>query len=122
MMIVVTNNENVQAIVPSVDWVEGTPLDVITRVETLLQQGYRLVTSPLSANNRLNRSPYRSVIMSSTSTWNGDDLALLQRARSLIERQGMVSDKSAEADYRWLDAELTRVAWGQSSYGDMENK
>ncbi len=115
MTIVLTNNENVRAIAPSIEWIDGNPLDVINRAEAMIQEGYSLVTSPLSANNRLNRSPYRSVIVSSHPTWNGDDLALLERARSLMERQGFVSDESAEADYRWLDAELTRVALDQGT-------
>lgn len=112
-MIVITNNETTKNSLPSTKWVDGTVLDVIDEAMSMVQQGYCLVSSPLSANNRLNRSPYRSVILGKKASWSGDDLALLQKARSFLESQRTVQDISADQDYRWIDADLAGTAWNE---------
>lgn len=110
-MIVVTNNETARNAFSSVAWVDGTVLDVVDRAESMVRQGYFLVSSPLSANNRLNRSSYRSIMLGEKSSWSGDDLLLLQKARVFLESQRVIEDALADQDYRWIDAELTRTAW-----------
>ena len=110
-MIVVTNNEKVRDSYPSVEWVEGPVSSVMNRVEEMLCQGYSLVSCPMSANNRLNRSPYRSIIVDRKSSWSGDDLALVDNARAHFDNQGTVIDRSVDEDYSWIDADLLKTAW-----------
>lgn len=112
-MIVVTNNRATREAFPSVAWVEGTALDVIDRAESMVRRGYFLVSSPLSANNRLNRSAYRSIILGEKSSWSGDDLFLLQKARVFLDSQRVIKDVLADQDYRWIDTELVRTAWNE---------
>ena len=112
-MIVVTNNETARDAFSSVTWVEGSALDVVDRAESMVRQGYFLVSSPLSANNRLNRSSYRSIILGEKSSWSGDDLLLLQKARIFLRSQRIIDDVLAAQDYRWIDAELVKTAWNE---------
>lgn len=110
-MIVVTNNEKTRDSLPLTRWVEGTALDVLDEVESMLRTGYGLVSAPLSANNRLNRSPYRSIILGKKGSWSGDDLELVDKARTFLKSQRIAQDSSADGDYRWIDADLTKTAW-----------
>ncbi|MCF4113310.1 MULTISPECIES: GrdX family protein [Dethiosulfovibrio] len=112
-MIVVTNNEKTRDSLPLTRWVEGTALDVLDEVESMLRTGYGLVSAPLSANNRLNRSPYRSIILGKQGTWSGDDLELVDKARAFLKSQRIAQDSSADGDYRWIDADLTKTAWNE---------
>ena len=108
---IITNNPDVKdAELLETELVEGTPLDVLQRVSTLLDEGLHLVTAPLSATNRLNRSPYRSVIMSSKVSWSGNERDLLDRAISHLALQGFDDPKDADADYRWIDLEHLKTA------------
>ncbi|EFC90948.1 GrdX protein [Dethiosulfovibrio peptidovorans DSM 11002] len=112
-MIVVTNNEKTRDSLPMAQWVDGTALDVLDEVESMLRTGYGLVSAPLSANNRLNRSPYRSIILGKQGTWSGDDLELVDKARAFLKSQRIVQDSSADVDYRWIDADLAKTAWDE---------
>lgn len=97
--------------VPPVEFVEGTPLDVLQKASEMLEKGFYLVTHPLSANNRLNRSPYRSLILSDEKTWNGDDSKLLEQAISHLALQGVFASLgTADSDYRFMDFEHLRTA------------
>lgn len=112
-MIVVTNNEKTRDSLPMARWIDGSALDVLDEVESMLRTGYGLVSAPLSANNRLNRSPYRSIILGKQGTWSGDDLELVDKARAFLKSQRIVQDSSADVDYRWIDADLAKTAWDE---------
>ena len=108
---IITNNPDVlEAQLMETEFVQGTPLDVLQKVSDCLNSGMHLVTPPLSANNRLNRSPYRSVVVAQKLSWSGDEQDLLNRAISHLALQGFVKDVTADADYRWIDLEHLKTA------------
>ncbi len=108
---IVTNNPDVrEAKLMETEFIQGTPLDVLQKVSEHLDAGMHLVTPPLSANNRLNRSPYRSVLIAQKSSWSGNEQDLLNRAISHLALQGFVNDITADADYRWIDFEHLKTA------------
>ena len=79
-----------------------------------LGKDWHLVTHPLSANNRLNRSPYRSVVLSEKPSWEGDDREVLGRAIEHLSLQGFDDPKGADADYRWIDLEHLKTALAEA--------
>ena len=109
-MIITNNPDAAEAKLLETEFVQGTPLDVLQRVSERLDGGIHLVTPPLSANNRLNRNPYRSIIMSSKVSWSGNEFDLFERGRNHLAQQGFVNDISADVDYRWIDLEHLRTA------------
>ncbi len=112
---IITNNPDVaDAKLDETELLDGTPLDVLTRVSALLEQGWHLVTHPLSANNRLNRSPYRSVVLGRRSAWGGSDGEILDRAISHLALQGFDNPKDADGDYRWIDLEHLKTALAEA--------
>lgn len=113
---IITNNPDVKAAeLGATVLVEGTPLDVLLKVSEYLRKDWHLVTHPLSANNRLNRSPYRSVVLSEKSSWEGDDRDILDRAVELLSRQGFDDPRGAGVDYRWIDLEHLRTALAEAA-------
>lgn len=116
MILILTNNPDAaEAALAPTELVKGTPLDVLTRARELIDQGYFLVTAPLAANNRLNRSPYRSVILSREKSWSGDDAALLDMGISHMALQGFSAAKDADSDYRWMDLSHLKMALEESA-------
>ena len=112
---IVTNNPDVEAAkLGATVLVEGTPLDVLLKVSEYLGKDWHLVTNPLSANNRLNRSPYRSVVLSEKPSWEGDDREVLGRAIEHLSLQGFDDPKGADADYRWIDLEHLKTALAEA--------
>jgi len=113
---IITNNPDVKAAEPGAAvLVEGTPLDVLLKVSEYLGKGWHLATHPLSANNRLNRSPYRSVVLSEKPSWGGDDRDILDRAIEHLSLQGFDDPKGAGADYRWIDLEHLKTALAETA-------
>lgn len=109
--VIITNNPDVRdAQLAPTEFVAGTPLDVLTRARELLEEGYYLATAPLAANNRLNRNPYRSLILVKNAQWSGDDKDLLDRGISHMALQGFSPVGDADADYRWIDREHLQTA------------
>ena len=100
-------------------YVEGDALEVLNRCWQLVQEGWFLVSAPLSANNRLNRAPLRSVILSRRRQWDGDDSALIEKALDLLSTHGVLkkSDVSPREldDYAALDEAHVRSALEQAS-------
>ena len=113
---IVTNNPDVEAAkLDETVLVEGSPLDVLLKVSEYVEKKWHLVTHPLSANNRLNRSPYRYVVVAEKSSWEGDDRDILDRAIELLSRQGFDDPKGADADYRWIDLEHLKTALAEAA-------
>ncbi|RKJ78265.1 MULTISPECIES: GrdX family protein [unclassified Pyramidobacter] len=108
---IITNNPDVQsAQLGETLLVRGTPLDVLQAVSDYMEKGWHLVTHPLSANNRLNKSPYRSVVLSEKNSWEGSERDILDRAISHLSLQGFDDPGDADADYRWIDLEHLKTA------------
>lgn len=90
--------------------VEGSPLDVLTRAEKLLQEGYRLVSAPLPPNIPLMRAPYRSLLVQrDVRRYDVVGLKALTKAMERMETQRAI-DASAgpgsDADFALIDEEL----------------
>lgn len=108
---IITNNPDIKAAkLDDTLLIDGTPLDVLMRVSVEVEQGWHLVTHPLSANNRLNKSPYRSVVLSMKRSWEGNEKDILDRAVSHLALQGFDDPKDADADYREIDVYHTSTA------------
>ena len=70
MDIVVTNNPLVIAQYEGkycVDYIETDLLGILTTVRDLIHKGHRLLTHPLMGSVKPNESPYKSVVISSTT-------------------------------------------------------
>lgn len=117
---IVTNNPVVRdaSLGGVVEFVSGDPLEVLNRVDQLLDEGWHLVTGPLSANNRLNRSPYRSVLLSKVSNWTGDDKKLLASGLNHLAAQGVLKVAevgSADQDYQTIDLYHIQTAYQEAA-------
>lgn len=92
--------------------VEGSPLAVLSRAETLLQEGYRLVSAPLPPNIPLMRAPFRSLLLERAERrYDTMGLMALSKARERMETQRAI-DASAgpgtDDDFALIDEELLR--------------
>lgn len=94
MIHIVTNNPDVQrdAEIPhDVIFVDGTPIDVLTKTEELLQANKKLVSAPLPPNVPIMRGPYRSLVVeNSQSQYDAAGILAVEKAkeRYFMERSG----------------------------------
>lgn len=119
----ITNNPKLKEQAGS-GYLEGDSLEVLHRCwELVTEEGWHLVSAPLSANNRLNRSPLRSVILSRRVQWEGDDAALLEKALSLLSAQGVLKKGDVSGreldDYAAIDAAHVESALQQATASGM---
>lgn len=84
-ILIVSNNpwiEKGPAEPHDIDLVEGTPMEVLDRVEELLQQGWMLVSTPLPPNIPIMRGPYRSLVIEKNDRqYDAQGLLALSKAR-----------------------------------------
>lgn len=113
-MEVVTNNPEVQELLGAageragVQFVPGTPLDVIDAAELRLQQGYRLVSAPLPSNIPMMRAPYRSLLLERADRqYDVQGFLALEKARERFstQRAAGVVPPGTERDFAFLDGE-----------------
>ncbi|MEG1798751.1 MAG: GrdX family protein [Synergistaceae bacterium] len=69
--LIVTNNKNVSKKYENSRYIEGTPVDVMNVVCSLMSDGYRLSAAPLLGNLVMLRSPFRSVLLEKKSNCCG---------------------------------------------------
>ena len=110
---VVTNNPRVTASfavtqgVVFIHGVEGSQLDVLARVEELLQEGYRLISAPLPPNIPLMRAPYRSLLVEiADRRYDVLGLTALEKARERLTTQQAIEEGFApgtEEDFALID-------------------
>ena len=95
--------------------VEGTFLDVLGRLEELLQDGRRLVSAPLPPNIPLMRAPFRSILLEKNTAsrkYDAEGLNALSKARERILAQrksaGFFSEMGTELekDFAVIDREM----------------
>ena len=113
---IVTNNPRLTADfaasygVVRIEAVEGSPLDVLSRTEELLQDGYRLVSAPLPPNIPLMRAPYRSLLVERADRrYDVAGLTALSKARERLETQRAIDSSAGsgtDADFALIDEEL----------------
>lgn len=113
---IVTNNPRLTADfaaghgIVRIEAVEGSPLDVLSRTEELLQGGYRLVSAPLPPNIPLMRAPYRSLLVERADRrYDVAGLTALSKARERMETQRAIDSctgPGTDADFALIDEEL----------------
>lgn len=78
-VIIVTNNKRVIDNFDNIISVEGSYIDVMTKVRDLVHAGYSLVNHPLPASIRMYYSPIRSIIIKK----GGDEKSLITIENSI---------------------------------------
>jgi len=88
-MQIVTNNPNIQntpETLCGVVMVEGSPLDVLDKTEELLQQSWRLRSTPLPPNVPIMRGPYRSLVIErADKQYDVTGIQAIEKARDRYE-------------------------------------
>ena len=77
---------------------------VYEKVSEMLQNGFRLISSPLPANVPLIRSPIRSIILQKVDKkYDTHGLIALEKAKERTETLGVNTDLSVLEDLRTID-------------------
>lgn len=80
--------------------------EIYDAVSLMLQNGYRLISSPLPANVPLIRSPVRSVVLLRRSKrYDEEGLLMLEKARERTSTLGVNNDSRVRADLEMIDAD-----------------
>lgn len=70
-IIIVTNNPmSKEKLIKSyaIDYIEGTTMDVFKKVRDYIHKGHKLLTHPLMSSIKPNETPYRTIVISKSST------------------------------------------------------
>lgn len=118
MFTLITNNADLINHVERAELVDGSPLDVLIRVRSLVHSGSVILTHPLCGNLRPSHQPYRSVIVDVKSgSADLESLTLIESAIRVYESSPRVSpenlSESSRKDYAYIDSELMRESLGQ---------
>ena len=104
----------------AVEFVDGTPVDVLARVVVLLQEHKRLVSAPLPPNVPMMRAPFRSILI----TENGErydipGIEAVENARKTMVRQRGISTPEAyeTASLDFAEMDRTYLERGIRDYG-----
>lgn len=83
--LIITNNPQVPEQFPPIEllWVEGSVLDLYSRVRDYIHKGHRLLTHPLCGSMKPGEIPYKSVVLSGER--QNPDLLSLQLIENSIE-------------------------------------
>ncbi len=120
----ITNNPELHHDVKNSELIEGSALDVLIHVRSLVHLGSHLLTHPLCGNLRPNHQPFRSILIDEK---NGladlDSLSLIEEAVRIYQSCMIITpeelDSSTRNDYAYIDSELMRESLGQ--YGMMKD-
>lgn len=107
-MLIISNNPMTWEKFPESLRVEGTSLEVMEEIRSMVQKGMRLISHPLSGNARLVRNPFRSVVLKkAVSEVNPRDLLLVEDAYYRLKQvdSGAAPQSSLE-DYQIIDLDL----------------
>ena len=116
--ILVSNNKDLCNHVKSSKFIEGSALDVLIHVRSLVHLGSELLTHPLCGNLRPGQQPFRSVIIEQK---NGlvdlESLSLIEEAVHVYESCKLINinelDELKRVDYAYIDYELMRESLEQ---------
>lgn len=125
MLTLITNNTDLYSRIKSSELIEGSSLDVLIHVRSLVHLGSIMLTHPLCGNLRPNHQPFRSVLI---DMMNGladlESLSLIEEAVHIYESCKLIMpnelDENTRADYAYIDFELMRDSLEQ--YGLMNHK
>jgi hypothetical protein len=114
-ILIVTNNRSVTERRGPIEFVDGSPVDVLVRVIVLLQSGYRLASTPLWPDGPAICAPYRSLILERSdekgARYDIAGIEAVERARKVMARQRAAGGTEAneggetsDADFALIDA------------------
>ncbi len=114
----ISNNKSLCDKVISREFINGSALDVLIHVRSLIHLGSILLTHPLCGNLRPNHQPFRSVIINRK---NGlvdlESLTLIENAVHVYESCKLINihelDELKRVDYAFIDYELMRESLEQ---------
>jgi hypothetical protein len=118
MLTLITNNTDLYSRVKSSELIEGSSLDVLIHVRSLVHLGSIILTHPLCGNLRPNHQPFRSVLI---DMMNGlvdlESLSLIEEAVHVYESCKLITpnelDENTRTDYAYIDSELMRASLEQ---------
>lgn len=118
--IVMTNNELVKEKYSSretVNFIEGSLIDVLRQVRDLIHKGHVLLTHPLSGSIKPNETPFKSIMITKKSKKQIDIRSLTMIEDSLKMAEKMLNDKERKAwperiikDFSVIDLDLISSA------------
>jgi hypothetical protein len=118
MLTLITNNTDLYSRVKSSELIEGSSLDVLIHVRSLVHVGSIILTHPLCGNLRPNHQPFRSILI---DMMNGlvdlESLSLIEEAVHVYESCKLIIpnelDENTRTDYAYIDSELMRASLEQ---------
>lgn len=92
------------------EFIEGSVLGVFLRCEQLLNEGYDLVTHPLSGNLQVSKTPFKSVVLEGTNeNVQPRSLELIRLCIEKVKEGQPISYPDAVLeDYAFMDLELIK--------------
>ena len=118
MLTLITNNSDLFYHVKAAELVDGSSLDVLIRVRSLVHLGSRIMTHPLCGNLRPSHQPFRSVLIDSQKgSAEMESLSMIEEAVHVYESCKLITpnelDEKTRADYAYIDSELMRESLEQ---------
>lgn len=106
---IVTNNPMVKDKYSQIIYVDGGFEDVLIKTRDLVYSGHELINHPLGASIRMFFSPYRSIIIGSSSTAIVDEHVSIMES-SIISYRKQMENRSPDIDngqdYAMIDSQL----------------
>lgn len=106
---IVTNNPLVKDKYSQIIFVDGGFEDVLIKTRDLVHSGHELINHPLGASIRMFFSPYRSIIVGSSSTDIVDEHISIMESSIISYRKQMENrkpDVENKEDYALIDSNL----------------
>ena len=118
MFTLITNNKDLLDYVSSGEFINGSSLDVLVCVRSLVHFGSKILTHPLCGNLRPNHQPFRSIIIDKTSGLvDLESLTLIEEAVHVYESCKLITpqelDEATRSDYAYIDSQLMRESLEQ---------
>jgi len=113
--LIVTNNPLVKDFYDEIEFIEGTLLEVLYRARELIQEGYRLVSYPLTSKEFI-CSPYLSLVLKEGNGGiNSDQRMIVENSINRMKHINMDRkiETAIEDGYKKLDFELLKSAFGE---------
>ena len=118
MLTLITNNSDLFSNIKNAELIDGSSLDVLIRVRSLVHLGSKIITHPLCGNLRPNHQPFRSVLIDSLKgPAEMESLSIIEEAVHVYESCKLITpnelDEDTRADYAYIDSELMRESLEQ---------
>lgn len=112
----ITNNPELEKCVSSVEYIDGSIVDVLKKGRDLIHLGWTLLSNPMYGNLKPNQQPFRTLVLqvpSENSAVDMESLSFIEEglrvfgnASVLVKRGELVP--VSEADFAYLDFNLMR--------------